>query len=52
MKISCQKLWILLTEKDITKPQLQENLCLATGTMSKLNQGKDVALSVLLHICD
>ena len=28
------------------------NLGLAAGTMSKLNKGEDVALSVLLRICD
>jgi len=27
-------------------------LGLSTGTMSKLNKGEDVALSVLLRICD
>ena len=43
---------MLLIEKDITKPQLRRDLNLATGTMSKLNKGEDVALSVLLYICD
>lgn len=47
MKISYKKLWMLLIEKDITKPQLRKDLNLATGTMSKLNKGEDVALSVL-----
>lgn len=52
MKISYKKLWVLLIEKDITKPQLLKDLNLATGTMSKLNKGENVALSVLLSICD
>lgn len=52
MKISYKKLWVLLIQKDITKPQLRKDLNLATGTMSKLNKGEDVALSVLLRICD
>ena len=52
MKISYKKLWMLLIEKDITKPQLRKDLNLATGTMSKLNKGEDVALSVLLRICE
>ena len=52
MKISYKKLWVLLIEKDITKPQLRKDLNLATGTMSKLNKGEDVALSVLLRICE
>jgi len=52
MKISYKKLWMLLIERDITKPQLRKALSLATGTMSKLNKGEDVALSVLLRICE
>lgn len=52
MKISYKKLWVLLIQRDITKPQLRKDLNLATGTMSKLNKGEDVALSVLLRICD
>lgn len=52
MKISYKKLWMLLIEKDITKPTLRKELKLSTGTMSKLNKGEDVALSVLLRICD
>lgn len=52
MKISYKKLWVLLIEKDITKPTLRKELGLSTGTMSKLNKNEDVALSVLLRICD
>ena len=51
MRISYKKLWLLLIQKDITKPQLRKDLHLATGTMSKLNKGEEVALSVLLRIC-
>lgn len=52
MKISYKKLWMLLIQMDITKPQFRRDLNLATGTMSKLNKGDEVALSVLLRICD
>ena len=52
MKISYKKLWMLLIEKEISKPQLRKDLALATGTMSKLNKGEDVALSILLRICE
>lgn len=51
MKISYKKLWMMLIQKDITKPQLRRDLSLATGTMSKLNKNEDVALSILLRIC-
>lgn len=52
MKISYKKLWMLLIEKEISKPALRKGLKLSTGTMSKLNKGEEVALSVLLRICD
>lgn len=52
MKISYKKLWMLLIQRDITKIRLKRDLGLAAGTMSKLNKGEDVALSVLLRICD
>ena len=52
MKISYKKLWMLLIAKDITQVRMKRDLGLAAGTMSKLNKGEDVALSVLLRICD
>ena len=52
MKISYKKLWMLLIQRDITKVKLKRDLGLAAGTMSKLNKGEDVALSVLLRIGD
>ena len=52
MKISYKKLWMLLIHRDITKVRMKRDLGLAAGTMSKLNKGEDVALSVLLRICD
>ena len=52
MGISYKKLWVLLIEKDITRAQMRRDLKIATGTMSKLNKGEEVALSVLLRICE
>lgn len=52
MKISYKRLWMLLLEKEITKPTLRRDLKLSTGTMSKLNKGEEVAMSVLLRVCD
>lgn len=51
MKISYKKLWVLLIERDITKVELREATGISAGTMSKMNKGEDVALSVLLRIC-
>ena len=52
MGISYKKLWVMLIQKDITKSQLRMDIGLSAGTMSKLNKGEEVALSVLLRICD
>lgn len=52
MKISYKKLWMLLIQRDITKVQMRRDLKIAAGTMSKLNKGEEVALSILLRICE
>ena len=52
MKISYKKLWLLLIHKDITKVTLRKELGISTSTMNKLNKGEEVALSILLRICD
>ncbi len=52
MKISYKKLWILLIEKDISPVQLRTDLNIAPGTMTKLRKNEEVALSVLLRICE
>ena len=52
MGVSYKKLWVLLIEKDITRARMRRDLKIATGTMSKLNKGEEVALSVLLRICE
>lgn len=52
MKISYKKLWIRLAEKEISQAQFRKDLSIATGTMTKLRKNEEVALSVLLRICD
>ena len=52
MEISYKKLWILLIEKEITPATLRKDLNIATGTMTKLRKNEEVALSVLLRICE
>ena len=51
-KISYKKLWIKLAEKEIAKVTLRKDLNIATGTMTKLRRNEEVALSVLLRICE
>lgn len=52
MKISYKKLWIILIEKDISPATLRKDLNIASGTMTKMRRNEEVALSVLLHICE
>lgn len=52
MRISYKKLWIMLIEKDISPATLRKDLNIATGTMTKLRKNEEVAMSVLLRICD
>ena len=52
MRISYKKLWIKLAEKEITPVLLRKDLNIATGTMTKLRKNEEVALSVLLRICE
>ena len=50
--ISYKKFWVLLIEKEISPVQIRLDLNLATGTMTKLRKNEEVALSVLLRICE
>ncbi len=52
MGISYKKLWILLVEREISQATLRKDLNIATGTMTKLRRNEEVALSVLLRICE
>lgn len=52
MKISYKKLWILLAENEMNKQEFREKLQIASGTMTKMNKGQEVSLSVLLRICE
>ena len=52
MRISHKKLWIRLAEREISKATLRKDLNIATGTMTKLRRNEEVALSILLRICE
>lgn len=51
-EISFKKLWVLLIEKNIAPADLRKDLNIATGTMTKLRRNEEVAMSVLLRICE
>ena len=52
MRMSYKKLWLMLVEKEISHATLRKDLNIATGTMTKLRRNEEVALSVLLRICE
>mgnify|MGYP000917791270 FL=1 len=52
MIMSYKKLWLMLVEKEISPATLRKDLNIATGTMTKLRRNEEVALSVLLRICE
>ncbi len=52
MGISYKRLWILLVESEISPATLRKDLNIASGTMTKMRRNEEVALSVLLRICE
>ena len=52
MQITYKKLWIMLIEREISPATLRKDLNIATGTMTKMRRNEEVALSVLLRICE
>lgn len=52
MRISYKKLWVLLAEKEISQVAFRKDLNIATGTMTKLRRNEEVAISILLRICE
>lgn len=52
MRMSYKKLWIILVEREIPQAAFRRDLNIATGTMTKLRKNEEVALSVLLRICE
>lgn len=51
MPVDYKKLWILLIEKDITKPQLRQIASLSPATLTKLNKNEHVSMEILTRIC-
>lgn len=52
VRISYKKLWIMLIERQVSPAMLRKELSIATGTMTKMRRNEEVALSVLLRICE
>ena len=51
MHVSYKRLWILLIERHITKPQLRKHANLSPSTLTKLNKNEYVSMDILTRIC-
>ena len=51
MKISYNKLWKMLIDKNMTRQNLCEKTGISAATMAKLGKGKNVNTDVLVRIC-
>lgn len=51
MMVDYKKLWILLLEKKITKPQFRTKLGLSSATVTKLNKNELVSMEIIVRIC-
>ena len=50
--VSYKKLWKMLIDKGMTKQELRKLCDISAGTMTKLNKGFEVSMSVLVKICN
>lgn len=51
MRISYNKLWKLLIDRNMRKQDLQETAGISAATIAKLGKGNNVTTDVLLKIC-
>lgn len=52
MKVSYNKLWKLLIDKDMKKMDLLEAVEMSPNTLAKLGRNEDVSMDVLRRICE
>lgn len=51
MEVNYSKLWIMLIQKNITKPQFRTLAKLSPATFTKLNKNQTVSMEVIVRIC-
>lgn len=51
MRISYNKLWKLLIDKNMTKMELKEAAGVSAASIAKLGKGANITTNVLLKIC-
>ena len=52
MRISYNKLWKLLIDKDMTKMELKDAAGVSAASIAKLGKGANITTDVLLKICE
>lgn len=52
MRISYNKLWKLLIDRDMTKMDLKEAAGISAASIAKLGKGANITTDVLLKICE
>ncbi len=51
MRISYNKLWKMLIDKNMTKMQLKDAAGISAASIAKLGKGSNITTDVLLKIC-
>ena len=52
MRISYNKLWKLLIDKEMKKSDLKEQAGISSASLAKLGKGDNITTDVLLKICE
>ena len=52
MKISYNKLWHLMLDKNMKKADLKRLTGISTATIAKLDKGRNVTTDILVRICE
>ncbi|KXB91574.1 helix-turn-helix domain-containing protein [Megasphaera hutchinsoni] len=52
MKISYNRLWKLLIDKNMNRADLQNSAKISSSTIAKLGKGETVTTEVLIKICE
>jgi DNA-binding Xre family transcriptional regulator len=52
MRISYNKLWKMLIDKDMKKSDLKESAGISSASIAKLGKGENITTDVLIKICE
>lgn len=52
LKISYNKLFGILEQRNITKTELRENIKISTATLAKLSKNEPISMKVIVDICN